>query len=424
MSAPRDHRVRTLWLAGALHGFTHLYQIALVPLYLLIQRDFKLEGVEEATLLVTVMGVSYFALSYPMGVLADHCSRKKLLAIGLAVNGLGFVCLGFSPNYACALASVTLAGIGGSFYHPAATALVARIYPARTGWALGMVAIGASAGFFVSPIYAGWRAQMTGNWRYPVVELGIIGIIFAGIFYWLADEHAESQPTHATERAKVKLFPTRTLWVIFVLMALAFSLRDFAGSGMVTLGSLFLQKAHGFDPKTTGLILSGIYLASAISNPVFGHLSDGGRNRWAVSLLLLATAMVVIFPRVPKPWMFATLSAYGFFFLASYPVVEAALMESVPDAVRGRIFGLFITFGGLIGNVSHWAVGDFVKNLGESAANPAKYYSIYAVLAGLILVSLLGLPCMRAIRKREGMEHAEPKSNSGSVLPKPAPAIK
>ena len=372
MSAHKDHKVRTLWLAGALHGFTHLYQIALVPLYLLIQRGFKLTGVEEATLLVTVMGIAYFAPSYPIGVLADRCSRKKLLAIGLALNGLGFVCLGLSPNYACALASVALAGFGGSFYHPAATALVARLFPARTGWALGMVAIGASAGFFVSPIYAGWRAEMTGNWRYPVVELGAMGILFAGIFYWLAEEDHGGPVLGAARPAKVKLFPTRALWGIFLLMSLAFSLRDFAGAGMASLGSLFLQNAHGFNPKTTGFILSGIYLASAVSNPVFGHLSDGGRTKWAVSLLLLAMVMVVVFPRVPKGWMFATLSAYGFFFLASYPVVEAALMESVPDAVRGRVFGLFITTGGLIGNISHWAVGDFVKNLGVRTGGVAR----------------------------------------------------
>ena len=420
MSAHKDHKVRTLWLAGALHGFTHLYQIALAPLYLLIQRGLKLESVEQATLLVTVMGLAYFIPSYPMGVLADRCSRKKLMAIGLALNGLGFVCLGLAPNYACALAGVALAGFGGSFYHPAATALIARIYPARTGWALGMVAIGASAGFFFSPIYSGWRGEMTNGWRYPVVELGAMGIIFSGIFYWLAEEEPEVPVAKTPKQAKEKLFPTRALWAIFVLMALAFSMRDFAGAAMVSLGSLFLQTAHGFNPKTTGFILSGIYLASAVSNPVFGHLSDGGRIRWAISLLLLALVMVAIFPHVPKGWMFIALSAYGFFFMASYPVVEAALMESVPDAVRGRVFGLFITFAGLIGNLSHWFVGGYVKNLGVRAGDPAAYYAIYAVLAGMILVSLLGLPCMRAIRKREGLEHAVPMDVPAPLMSNPA----
>jgi MFS family permease len=424
MSAHKDHKVRTLWLAGALHGFTHLYQIALVPLYLLIQRGLKLSGVEEATLLVTVMGIAYFLPSYPIGVLADRCSRKKMLAIGLALNGLGFVLLGFSPNYPCALASVALAGFGGSFYHPAATALVARLYPERTGKALGLVAIGASVGYFVSPIYAGWRAEMTGNWRYPVVELGAMGIICAGIFYALAEEHASEPIVGSVKPVKEKLFPTGTLWVFFLSMSLILSFRDYAGSGMASLGSLFLQNAHGLDPKKTGFILSGIYLASAISNPVFGHLSDGGRMRWAVSLLVIAAAMVAIFPRVPKEWQFATLSAYGFFFLATYPVLEAALMESVPDAVRGRVFGLFITFGGLIGNVAHWGVGDFVKNLGARAAVPEAYYGMYEILAALVLLSMLGLPFMRMIRRREGLEHSAPAEAIPIAIAKTTPAAK
>jgi len=431
--------VRILWLSGVLHGFTHLYQIALVPLYLLIQKDLKLASVGEATLLVTVMGISYFLPSYPIGILADSVSRKKMLAVGLALNGLGFLVVGFAPNYAGVLGGVVLAGLGGSFYHPAATALIARLYPVGTGRALGLVAIGASIGYFVGPIYTGWRAEMAGNWRAPVIELGLYGIIFAGIFYWLCDEDRTAATDRAgaaigspsptpVERAgvrgipsKEKLFPTRALWLFFIAAAFCFSLRDFAGSGMGSLGSLFLQEAHGFNPKTTGLILSGIFLASAASNPIFGHLSDRGRIRWAILLLLLALTMIALFPHVPRQWMFAALSAYGFFFLASYPVVEAAVMESVPDSVRGRVFGLFITAGGLVGNLAHWLVGVAVKQLGPDAAHPQSYYPLYAGIAFLVVLSLAGLPCLHAIRKREGLEnHSTAHAPSA---PKPQPAL-
>src|SRR5436309_4629011 len=89
MPQGKSHRTRTLWLTGTLHAFTHLYQVALLPLYLRIQQDLKLSGVEQATLLVTVMGVAYFALSFPLGALADRLSRKRLLGIGLATNALG-----------------------------------------------------------------------------------------------------------------------------------------------------------------------------------------------------------------------------------------------------------------------------------------------------------------------------------------------
>src|SRR5436190_16340221 len=115
MQHERSHRNRTLWLVGTLHAFTHLYQVALLPLYLRIQQDLKLGSVEQATLLVTVIGFAYFLPSYPLGALADRLSRKKLLGVGLAINGLGFVGLSLAPNYGWALASAAVAGLGAVF---------------------------------------------------------------------------------------------------------------------------------------------------------------------------------------------------------------------------------------------------------------------------------------------------------------------
>lgn len=403
----RAHKTRTLWLAGALHAFTHVYQVALMPLYLLIQRDFKLTSVSQATLLVTVMMAGYFLPAYPLGIAADRFSRKTLLGWGLAINAAGFLLLAFAPNYPTALLAVLLTGLGGSAFHPAATAMIARLYPVGTGKALGLLGIGASVGFFFGPIYAGWRAGTleasvgAAAWRQPVMELGMLGLVMAGVFAWLAKEEAPAPAMKRNSYAPKKMFPTPALWGFFLLAALAFSLRDFTGSSMGSLGSLFLQKAHGYDPKFTGLALSGIFLASAISNPLFGHLSDSGRSRWTMLVLLVAAVLVVLFPHLPAGGTIPAYLVYGFFFMASYPMVEAALMEAVPDEVRGRVFGLFITVGGLIGNSSHWAVGAWVKSLDERAYTLSAYYPGYAVLAGLLIVSLLGLPCLKAIRKRE-----------------------
>ena len=397
---PSNHKVRTLWLCGALHAFTHIYHVALMPLYLPIQRDLKLAGVEQATLLVTLMMIAYFVPSYGMGVLADRLSRKKLLATGLLINGLGYLGLSFAPNYRWALLCVVIAGFGGSFYHPAATAMIARLFPVGTGKALGLTGVGASVGFFIGPIYAGWRAE-TAGWRAPVFEFGALGILMAALFVCLAQD--EPSPTESHRRAVIreKLFSTPPLWAFFVVMSFLFGMRDFTGSSMGSLGSLFMQNAYGFNLKETGVALSAIFLASVVSNPLFGHLSDRGRIRWTCAVLVVAVVLVGILPRVPAQWLIPTFALYGFFFLASYPMVEAALMESVPDAVRGRVFGVFITFGGLIGNLSHWMVGNWVKGLGAKAHLPDSYYRLYGLLALLLVLSLLGLPCLHAIRRRE-----------------------
>jgi MFS family permease len=422
MTASENHRARTLTLAAVLHAFTHIYQMALVPLYLPIQKFYHRDTVDDATLLVTALLVAYFAPSYVMGVMADRFSRKKLLSFGLAINALGFIGLAFAPSYALALTCVILAGFGGSFFHPAATALIARLYPANRGRALGFLGIGASVGFCVGPLYAGWRAHMTGDWRWPVAELGIFGLIMAALFAWLADEHApdDSSPNlnpALPEKPEIKsritikkpaepMFPTPALWLMFLAAAFVFLLRDFTGSSMSTVGSLFLQKARGFDVEKTGLTISVLFIASAISNPIFGHFSDRARLRWAAALIIISAGFVVAFPHVPVPWIVPALLVYGFFFLASYPIVEAALMEAVPDSVRGRVFGLFITIGGLLGNLSHYLMGKWVVSFGARANEVPAYYSLYNWLALFLLASLLGLPCLRALRKREQLAAA------------------
>ena len=405
MTSGYSHRTRTLWLSGVLHGFTHLYSVALLPLYLLIQEDLHVASVAQVTFLITVMMLSYVLPSYSMGVLADRMSRKKLLGFGLALNATGFVALSMAPNFAGCLGCVAVAGLGGSFYHPAATALVARLYPTNTGRALGFVGMGASVGFFIGPIYAGWRAAHAG-WRTPVLELGIAGLIAAAAFMWLAEETSTGSavPGRVHPQRTEKMFPSVAAWGFFLAAGLFLSLRDFTGSAMGSLGSLFLQKAHGLDPRATGLALSGIFLASVVSNPLFGHLSDRARMRYTGMVLGAAALVVALFPYVPKGWEFALFMVYGFFFLASYPMVEAALMLAVPDAVRGRVFGLFITMGGLVGNLGHWLSGVWVRDLGPAATRPEGFREIYLRLSLLVIASLCALPCLHALRKREEIE--------------------
>jgi MFS family permease len=124
-------------------------------------------------------------------------------------------------------------------------------------------------------------------------------------------------------------------------------------------------------------------------------------------VLVIAAAAVAVFPHLPKGALVPGFMIYGFFFMASYPVIEAALMESVPDEVRGRVFGFFITIGGLVGNISHWLVGRWVQHLGPRADSPSGYYSLYATLAVFILASLLALPCLHAIRRREHLDDTD-----------------
>lgn len=393
-----NHRGRTLFLSAVLHAFTHLYQIALMPLYLLIRDDLKLANLDQATLLVTLMMVAYFLPSYPMGRLADRASRRQLLAWGLLINGFGFVLLGLSKSYGMALASVVVCGVGGSCFHPAATALIAGLYPDKPGKALGLLGVGASFGFFLGPLYSGWRAEHSG-WRAPVIEMGIAGMVMAVVFWKLAEEGAAGRAS--TPAPRQALFGSGRMVLTFVLMALAFALRDFGGAGNATLSSLYLQKAHGDTVEAAGRALSFVFLASAVSNPIFGHFSDRYRLRWAAGLLLVAAGWQAALPWLPHGAFPFGLMTFGFFFMATFPVVEAALMQAVPPAVRASFFGLFITVGGLLGNASHWVLGRWVEAMGPANHEPGRYVPLFATLAVLVAGSVVALPFLHVFARQQ-----------------------
>ena len=133
----------------------------------------------------------------------------------------------------------------------------------------------------------------------------------AGVFAWLAQDEPVRSRENETQAPRPKLFATPTLCLLFMAMSFAFGLRDFTGSSMGSLGSLFLQTACGFDPQQTGMALSAIFLASVVSNPLFGHLSDRGRIRWTFAVLLVSVVVVGIFPRVPAPWLRLTMMQAG-----------------------------------------------------------------------------------------------------------------
>jgi len=385
-----------------LHAWTHAYGVALLPLYLPMARDLDLPGLDRATVLVTLMMAAYFGPSYAMGVLADRVGRKPLLVWGLVESAMGFLLLAGARSFGTAAAAVAFAGLGGSAFHPAATALVARWYPASPGRAFGWFGVGASLGFFVGPLYSGWRADAVG-WRQAVFEMGLGGLATAAWFAW---GFAEPRGTGAAKgttgpgAGNAAGRPALPLGLL-ALLATVFSLRDFGGAGNGTLSSLYLQKVHGDSVAASGRVLSLVFLASAVSNPLFGRWSEGARMKWAAVLLPVAALALAALPWVPRAAFPAMLMTFGFFFMATYPIVDAALTTAVPDAIRGRVVGLFITVGGLVGNASHWAMGWWVVGLGPSAGRASGYRVLFAGLAGGVAAAMLALPLLHRLRSNE-----------------------
>jgi MFS family permease len=380
----------TLGGSIGLHAFTHAYGAMLVPLYLLIAQDLKLPGLGRATLLVTVYGLVYFILSYPAGVLADHVNRKSLLGLALLLNAAAIALMGITRQYHWLIVLAVVAGIAGSIFHPTANALASAHFPKSPGLAIGLLGIGAGIGFFVGPQYAGWRADRSG-WQSPCVELGIAGLVFAVLFLLFANEAGSTSAAPKISRPPMP----RGLRRRVMLLASVLMCRDFAGVAALSLVGIYLQKAFGENARQAGLICGSMMLIGVVVNPLAVWLTPGRRRLPILACVLIAGGLIIATaPLWSEKTVLLCLAGFAAMQLGSYAMSDAAMMERVPPAVRGRVVGIFLNIAGVFSSLGPWIMGKWTDHLGPRAAHPAAYFPLFGLIAAMMLIAAFSPPIL------------------------------
>lgn len=397
MSAQKSSLAAPLTLLGCTvcHAFSHAYMCMLVPLYLLMVIDLRLSGVRAASLVVAVYGIVYSVGSYAAGVLSDYVNRKNLLGFGLMVNGLVAIGIGLTRRYDLLIALGVLGGLAGTLFHPAAGGLVPAHYPRSPGMAIGLLGIGAGVGYFAGPQYAGWRAQTArwhflsvADWQRPCIEMGIAGILAAVLFLSFARE-AHGEEAASRRRAAMGPQLRRNIMAIAAVLGL----RDFVSVAVLSLGSVYLQKALGFGTLRTGLILGAMTALSIIVNPLLVWLSMGRiRLRAMAAVMLVSGCVIASVPLCPTSHVFAILCAAQTLQMGTYAISDSAILERVAAPLRGRIYGLFLTIAGTIANTAPWLMGWWTDRFGTAAAHPRTYLPPFVTLGLMVAAASLAAP--------------------------------
>jgi MFS family permease len=137
--------------------------------------------------LSTVFIVLYAVAGLPLGRLADTWSRRKLLAIGVAVwaglTGLG----GLAASYALLAASRLGVGIGEAVCAPAANSWIGDLVPAaRRARAMAGFMMAVPVGVMLSAAITGPVAQAHG-WRIALGVAAAPGLLLAPALLWLQE---------------------------------------------------------------------------------------------------------------------------------------------------------------------------------------------------------------------------------------------
>lgn len=281
-------------------------------------------GVSLAALQVTftLLVVIQTFFSPLQGFLVDRFGARSLLSIGTMITGLSWVLSAAADNvYELYLGYGLLGGLGTGIVYVGVIGHIARWFPDKRGFALGMVAAGYGLGAVLTtfPIssslgYLGYTKTLT---IFGLI-IGAIGFISA---QGIRKPEGSATPEVLPEPVGIGLKPKEMLrkpvfWIMFVMMAMmstsglmvisqmgAFA-QDFGVSDALVFGVAALPLALTIDRVTNGL-----------TRPFFGWLSDvGGReNTMAVAFGMEALAMIAWLYMRHDPLLFVLLSGVVFF---------------------------------------------------------------------------------------------------------------
>ncbi|MBW1800625.1 MAG: MFS transporter [Deltaproteobacteria bacterium] len=339
-------------VCALLHGLNHSFNLILPPLYLSIRDDLGLDKLSLVTLFGTVYFFTYAIMNLPFGILADKYSKKKILVYGAVLNSIAFVIAGWTRSYHVFLFAMLLAGLGGGTYHPVANAMISNLFKGMVGRAFGIIGMGASIGLFVGPFLSGLIGHQFG-WRVSCLSFGIFGCLAAAGFSIVMPDEEEFQSKETRQS-----MPLKSLILSLAPIVLVFGLRDFCFWGTTAMTPAMSQDIYGFSKQTAGLLLGLMSVTGVVSQPLAGTLSDRlGRRRVLAIALCIAGPILIFFPYLGPFIIFPAGIIAGSMVLCTVPVVDAALSDVIPPSLRGRMYGITLTIGLLVGAFSPYVTG-------------------------------------------------------------------
>jgi len=124
--------------------------------------------------LLTLNGLLVVALQYPLARKLARFPRRRLLAAGSALYGLGYLVFGVSPAYAALLGAMVIVTCGEMTFAPNTLAVTADLAPAgRRGRYLGAFGLAETLGWSVGAFFGG--VLLDAFPRSPLGTWGVIG---------------------------------------------------------------------------------------------------------------------------------------------------------------------------------------------------------------------------------------------------------
>ena len=324
------------------HGVFHWFTQSFIVILPEVRDAFALTGVAVGGI-TSVREVVSGIVTLPGGVIADSLRRHwgLVLALCMAVFGVGWLIIGVAPSYPVLLLGMAVVALAASIWHLPAMASLSHHFSHRKGAALSFHGVGGQIGDVIAPPVTVLLLGIL-TWQGIISIYAAVPIFLAFLVYWAFknigragedDADARGGQREATKRA----LRNPILWIV----AFVGGIRGMAFIGLITFFPLFLDDI-GLSARARGFHFGALLLVGIVSTPVVGYLSDRlGRKIVLVPGLVLLTVMAFFLGRSEAGILLIVIIVLmGTFLYGDQPILTALALDVVGDEVPTTVLGI------------------------------------------------------------------------------------
>ena len=343
-----------------------------------IKAQFGITDFQYSLLAGAAFALVYSFASFPLGRIADHYSRKLLVAGSVAFWSLATAAGGLANSVTSLFASRMAVGAGEAGLAPPAYSIITDSFrPAHFGYAMSFYKTGVRVGGGFALVVGGLLIDyytrlgpidlpVIGTlqpWQATLVTVGLPGVLLAALLLTMVEPRRKELAVSRSgrERLPVGVF-VRFIWErrrVYLPLFIGSSMLSMAGYGSSAWYPEFLIRNYGLSPSVAGTSygttvivtgIVGIMVAPWIANRLAARGYTDAYVRTLLATTIIATPPSVLAPLAGSAVLTLLILIPGMIFSGAYLGVMAAAFQPItPNQMRGQATAFYIFLTSFIG---------------------------------------------------------------------------
>lgn len=373
-------RASTAWTMVGL--LTVAYILSFVDRYILgllvepIKADLGFTDIQIGLLLGPAFALFYATMGLPFGYLADKKRRTWIVGFGIALWSAATAFSGIAKNFAQMFIARMSVGVGEATLSPCAMSMIADSFPPeRRGKPIAVystaLSVGAAVASLVGAAVLTWAKSgaqiempllgVIAPWQFSFIVVGLPGLLLSLLFFVMREPARRTTQTSSDASTGAFLETLRYVgnrfWTFFGFISI-FGLMTIVAYSQGWNPAMF-ERTWGWEPAKYAVWNATVLLAVApLTINIAGWISDKYSARGILETpLLIGMAGVLIMvptgflaPLMPSgEWAFVILAINTVGMAMITAVGVTALLNIVPDTMRGQIVAIYYMFMSIAG---------------------------------------------------------------------------